>query len=373
MINTIPVSKLGWNDILVWHFDNKGVYTVKSGYKLLCLSQHQEQNASLTLNIRGDKEMWDRVWYSDVPTKLRVFMWKVQHDILPVLTNLAKKRVPVDVFCPRCKQAEETVAHALRDCLLAQEVWSKVEINWGSNCDFLQLFNEWFVKAVTHLERKELQLFIMTLWTIWNDRNNELYEDRKRDANISAQSVKNYQIEFNQANFRIPDVPDEQQDKWKPPDAGLFKVNFDGAMTKNDSTGGIGVIVRDHTGQCMGALSVKVQLIASPFQVEAMAAIKALNFAHELGMTKIVLEGDSLTIIKKLQQSLEQDLSPVGNLIDEARQKMHAFRYCCSIHTKRQGNLAAHTLAQQGLRVDEEMYWVEDFPDYRCMILTIDA
>ncbi|XVF26692.1 hypothetical protein REPUB_Repub14bG0040000 [Reevesia pubescens] len=35
-ILAIPVSKFGLNNVLVWHFDNKGVYLVKSGYRLLC-------------------------------------------------------------------------------------------------------------------------------------------------------------------------------------------------------------------------------------------------------------------------------------------------------------------------------------------------
>ncbi|XVF17282.1 hypothetical protein REPUB_Repub10bG0106300 [Reevesia pubescens] len=104
-------------------------------------------------------------------------------------------------------------------------------------------------------------------------------------------------------------------------------------MEKNDNAREIDVIIRDHTGQCRGAWSVKVQSIATPFQIEAMAAIKALTFAQELGITKIVLERDSLAIIRKLQ-TWEQDFSPTGNLIDEARQKMNLFIHYCSTHTK---------------------------------------
>ena len=34
-ISRIPISRLGSPDVLVWHND-KGVYTVKIGYKMLC-------------------------------------------------------------------------------------------------------------------------------------------------------------------------------------------------------------------------------------------------------------------------------------------------------------------------------------------------
>ncbi|XWS36284.1 hypothetical protein CRYUN_Cryun20dG0072200 [Craigia yunnanensis] len=36
-ICSIPLSKTELSDVLVWHYNNKGLYTVKSGYKLLCV------------------------------------------------------------------------------------------------------------------------------------------------------------------------------------------------------------------------------------------------------------------------------------------------------------------------------------------------
>ncbi|XVF16909.1 hypothetical protein REPUB_Repub10bG0071500 [Reevesia pubescens] len=57
-----------------------------------------------------------------------------------------------------------------------------------------------------------------------------------------------------------------------------------------------------------------------------MAASKALIFAKDLGLSKITLEGDALAIIRKLQS--ESDLSPIGNLIDEANHDMELFTQC---------------------------------------------
>ena len=37
------------------------------------------------------------------------------------------------------------------------------------------------------------------------------------------------------------------------------------------------------------------------FMVEAKVAVRALEFAHEMGMRNIILEGGALTVIKKLQ------------------------------------------------------------------------
>ena len=53
-------------------------------------------------------------------------------------------------------------------------------------------------------------------------------------------------------------------------------------------------------------------------EVEAFAAAKALSFAAEIGISKAVLEGDSLTIIKALSTD-QRTLSSFSPLIDDAK------------------------------------------------------
>ncbi|XWS24845.1 hypothetical protein CRYUN_Cryun27aG0019900 [Craigia yunnanensis] len=49
----------------------------------------------------------------------------------------------------------------------------------------------------------------------------------------------------------LDDVPKPPQ-RWRPPDNGLVKVNFDGAFNSEDNRGGLGVVIRNGNG-VMGA------------------------------------------------------------------------------------------------------------------------
>ena len=62
-----------------------------------------------------------------------------------------------------------------------------------------------------------------------------------------------------------------------------------------------------------------------------------LEFAHEMGMRNIILEGDVLTVIKKLQAG-ESDLSPIGILTSEAKLRASLFNSCSFNHVRRTNN-----------------------------------
>ena len=82
----------------------------------------------------------------------------------------------------------------------------------------------------------------------------------------------------------IPDKPatlPRQRTNWKPPDARSFKINFDGAIFKQENKSGIGVVIRDHTGAVMASLAQTVAPAMQPIEIEAVAAARALEFGEE--------------------------------------------------------------------------------------------
>ena len=46
-----------------------------------------------------------------------------------------------------------------------------------------------------------------------------------------------------------------QRTKWKPPDARIFKINFDGAIFRQENKSGIQVVIRDHIGTIIASLA----------------------------------------------------------------------------------------------------------------------
>ena len=130
-----------------------------------------------------------------------------------------------------------------------------------------------------------------------------------------------------------------------PPPANFVKINFDGAVFSKDNLSGLGAVIRDEYGLVLGSCSKLLPQAYSAMVVEALAAATALALAEDLGMTRVILEGDSLVIINALREE-EQILSPIGLLLEDVRMLSISFQKLLYSHTKREGNSVAHNLTR---------------------------
>ena len=94
-------------------------------------------------------------------------------------------------------------------------------------------------------------------------------------------------------------------------------------------------------GVVLGAYAGFKEGIGDAFVAEAKAVVCALEFANQMGLLNVEIEGDALGIIKRLNCH-DTDLSPIGNLIEEAKAntKLSLFHSCSF--------LAKFGLANQG-------------------------
>ena len=60
------------------------------------------------------------------------------------------------------------------------------------------------------------------------------------------------------------------------------------------------MVVRDENGLVLGSCSKRLPQAYSAVEVEAMAAATVLIFTNDIGVRGVILEGDSLTVIKAL-------------------------------------------------------------------------
>ena len=103
-----------------------------------------------------------------------------------------------------------------------------------------------------------------------------------------------------------------------------------------------------------------------------MAAARALVFAHELGITKFVLEGDSEAVINSLQ-SKEASFSSFGHLLESAKSMLDPSSCVSFSHVRRSGNKIAHNLARHSKNVRGLLVWVEDVPPRLVDVLFADS
>lgn len=95
MIRTIPVSPTYRRDVLLWRFTKNGLFSARLGY-----FDASESEISVVTGT-GDITHQHKNWTLRVP-KIRVFLWKILHAIIPTKINLISMFVDVDPFCLRC-------------------------------------------------------------------------------------------------------------------------------------------------------------------------------------------------------------------------------------------------------------------------------
>ncbi|MFQ6651539.1 hypothetical protein Gotur_023825 [Gossypium turneri] len=111
----------------------------------------------------------------------------------------------------------------------------------------------------------------------------------------------------------------------------------------------------------MAACMYPWENISDPVMAEAKACLQAIIMAEDMGFQDICIEGDALTIIRKLN-SAEEDRSCISNLIKEIKGRGYNFRSLSFKHVPREANKAAHAMVKEGGRYKQPRFWIEEAP-----------
>lgn len=110
-------------DKLLWQ-GNKAQWKTKDAYDLI-------ESGSL---IQGP---WELIWKIKIPNRVKIFLWKICHEILPVKSFLAKRIPNISTRCPLCKFEEEDIIHLLWECSQSKLVWHQIFSWWSLPGGFL--------------------------------------------------------------------------------------------------------------------------------------------------------------------------------------------------------------------------------------------
>ena len=100
-----------------------------------------------------------------------------------------------------------------------------------------------------------------------------------------------------------PRQPPPLGSQWSPLECGWYKINVDGVVFKEERSCGVGVVIRNEEGCLMGAMSKKLPFSLGPLEAKARATEEGIILAWELGLSKVVVEGDVKTIMVALTES----------------------------------------------------------------------
>jgi ribonuclease HI len=126
-------------------------------------------------------------------------------------------------------------------------------------------------------------------------------------------------------------------------------MNVNAALFPDDHRMGWGAVLRDHNGAFILSVSEGVPGFPTPELAEGFAIRRAVSVLRELGFHKCVLESDCLSMIQRINSSV-QDRSLVGIVVHDIKVLAKGFISCSFKHVNRSLNVAAHILARASRR-----------------------
>ncbi|MDV3193925.1 MAG: hypothetical protein Q8835_02560, partial [Sweet potato little leaf phytoplasma] len=180
LIINIPLNPQQKEDIIIWQFDPKGIFSVKSAYRLGMQSQNQSM-ASVS-NYCHQNSLWKSFWKTPIPSKVKLCGWKIYKDILPTKGNLYRRGIDLNTLCLMCRDRKETTSHLFWECKATKGLWPK----YFHPSDLLCLNGRKDWEAMDYLESiwkksdsgdsktEKMSKSLILCWLIWNYRNSIL-------------------------------------------------------------------------------------------------------------------------------------------------------------------------------------------------------
>ncbi|KAK8569121.1 hypothetical protein V6N12_007653 [Hibiscus sabdariffa] len=237
----------------------------------------------MTLSI-----LYVMVWAVNLPSKIKIkiAMWRIINNFVSTFANLQRRRLNVVNSCPFCHSLGETIEHLMRDCCFARQLSDKAGFQLPPNHVDVQ-WPYWLASFFSSLRDKQQRMLLVTYWVIWFTRN-------------------------------------------KAPQANVIKCNFDSAYLAHSKEAITRVICRDSGGMIMAACTTPHYHVVNAFVSKALACFQAIVFAKDLGFRRIVVKGDSLMIIQKVNCNIldKSIIAPIIHDIKEATRNLESVSFC---------------------------------------------
>jgi len=198
------------------------------------------------------------VWWVQVPSKIRVFLWRLARHSIPVRGLLHRRNMADNNASCMCG-VQDTWKHSLLDCHMAKCVWALereeiTEFLWN-----IQELNarDWLAVACSTLSQEEMTRVAVTLWATWHARRKVIHERSFQSPLLTHLFVERFVSDLE----LIRSIPMEKGTKqpslwWIPPPVRCSKINVDAAISKNLGVASVAAMARDAGDVFLGASAI---------------------------------------------------------------------------------------------------------------------
>ncbi|WJX51955.1 hypothetical protein P8452_38110 [Trifolium repens] len=260
-----PISWFNQTGSIFWPHVPSGEFTVKSGYHVLkSLNVVRSPDPSTSVSI--DDIIWKELWGLNIPQKIKHFLWKACHNLLPFKDNLFKIRISISNFCPICNLESETVEHALLICPWTLPVRFGMQPQIVPIEEIISSFHQWFAQAVrffgdlSSINSFGLVSFCLTLWSIWKGRNSVVFDNVHPNPMSTIQSTRgliaevhivyslktsSLETQASTPHLNTSHTHSKPSVVWRLPLGDNLKLNTDASFFASTNSATSGVIVRN--------------------------------------------------------------------------------------------------------------------------------
>ena len=107
------------DNIMAWHYDTRGLFSVRSDYKVQRAVQRRERSSGDASSTRGhsmEEQRWKKLWKMKCPGKVKHFLWCMTHTTLALRMTLKRRGMELDSRCVMCNRLNEDGGHLFFSC-----------------------------------------------------------------------------------------------------------------------------------------------------------------------------------------------------------------------------------------------------------------
>ena len=126
-------------------------------------------------------DIWPCLWKLNIPSKVKIFLWWICKDILPITSKLNSRGVYFDPTCSLCKAPIDDVNHLFLCCPVAIQPWALSFLTLKIRLDSADQVSSWLSGLLHLLKKQDMELVAIILWNLWFNRNDALFDGSSRD------------------------------------------------------------------------------------------------------------------------------------------------------------------------------------------------
>lgn len=210
-------------------------------------------------DVKEKADQWKRLWKVKVPSKIRVFAWRLALNSIPVNAVLKSRNMAKSAVCKICGAEKDTWRHALFVCNMSRCVWALVDEELTEHLAETKEDDPklWLFSLLDSLHHHDFVKLLITCWAIWGARRKVIHDNFFQSPLSTYAIIKRLLEDMNiyesATDKRMKDKEKTTVPRWLAPPSNFMKINVDGAVARTGRSGAVGAICRNSQGVFISA------------------------------------------------------------------------------------------------------------------------